>query len=174
MPMDPLGDEELTSALVHWADLDRSTAEKIAGPADGNLSLAMEMATSEGSVEYFQRFTEWMRLSFKGDLPQGMEWVEGIAGKGREWHKGFLIYALHILRQCMLHNLVDASKVRLSEEERSFEEKFRHYIPSEEVPAITEVLEEACSDIERNANPRILFFDTTLKLIRSFQNVKSR
>ncbi len=72
----------------------------------------------------------------------------------------------------MLHNLVDGSKVRLSEEERGFEEKFRHFIPPEEMPFLVEVFEEACNDIERNGNPRIVLFDTTLKVIQSFSRVQ--
>lgn len=174
MALDPLSDEELIGDLQHWAGLDRSMAERIAGPADGNLSLAMEIATSSDSQEYFQSFADWMRICFKGSLPDGLEWVEGIAGKGREWHKGFLIYGLHMLRQCLLHNEVDASKVRLTEEEKSFEEKFRHYIPLEELPELVRILEDACADIERNANPRILFFDSTLRMIRSFGKKKGQ
>ena len=169
LSLKPLDDEAIAEQLQAWGGMDRPGAEKIAGPADGNLSLAMEMAAQgEGGAEYFQAFAEWMRTCFQGRIPEGVEWVESVAGKGREWHKGFLVYALHILRQCMLHDLVDGSKVRLSEEERSFEEKFRHFIPADELPVLAELFEEACKDIERNGNPRIVLFDTTLQVIQSF------
>ncbi len=166
--LNPLSDEAITEQLQKWTGTDRESAEKIAGPSDGNLSLAMEMVEHGRGGEFFQEFTAWMRTCFKGNIPEGMEWVESVAGKGREWHKGFLVYALHILRQCMLHNLVDGSKVRLSEEERAFEEKFRQFIPSEELPNLASIFEEASQDIERNGNPRIVLFDTTLQVIQSF------
>lgn len=173
MPLDPLTDEDLSTELQRWGSLDQQTAEKIAGPADGDLSLALEMAHQEDSGEYFQQFANWMRVCFKGNIPEGMEWVEGIAGKGREWHKGFLVYALHILRQCLLHNNVDASKVRLTDEEKRFEEKFRQHLPTEALPRFSHIIEDACADIERNGNPRILFFDTTLRVIRCFREERA-
>lgn len=173
MSLKPLSDEDVAMNLEHWCELDRASAERIAGPSDGNLSLAIEIAKNGADGEYFQQFTDWMRTCFKGNIPKGMEWVESIAGKGREWHKGFLIYGLHILRQCMLHNLVDGSRVRLSEEERSFEEKFRYYVPESQLPRLSSIFEAGCADIERNGNPRIVLFDMTLQLIDSFRNSKS-
>ncbi|MFB6257711.1 MAG: ATP-binding protein [Flavobacteriales bacterium] len=171
-PLAPLSDEAVKENLLHFAGLGEEEVEKIAGPADGDMGLAMELAIQADSGEYFQEFTRWMRICFKGTIPDGMEWVESVASKGREWHKNLLVYGLHILRQCMLHNHVDRSKVRASEEERKFEEKFRHYVPATQLPTLTGIFEEACADIERNGNPRILFFDTTLQVIRSFSQVQ--
>ncbi len=165
-PLKPLSDEALVANLERWAGIEREAAERIAGPADGNLSSAMEMALQGATSEYFQTFTQWMRTSFKGNIPEGMEWVESIAGKGREWHKNFLLYGLHMLRTSLLHNHVGAEGVRLNEEEREFEDKFRHYIPDEELPGLVELFEKACEDIERNGNPRLIFFDTTLGISR--------
>lgn len=174
MSLRPLSDEDVAKNLQRWSELDAASAERIAGPSDGNLSLAMEIALQGANGEYFQQFAEWMRTCFKGNLPEGLEWVEAIAGKGREWHKGFLVYGLHILRQCMIHNLVDGSRVRLSEEEKAFEEKFRYYVPESVTSDLSKIFEEACADIERNGNPRIVFFDITLQLVDRFRNSQSK
>lgn len=166
----PLSDEAVKQNLVQWNGTGDEEAARIAGPADGNLSLAMEMARHGASGDYFKRFAEWMRICFKGKIPEGMEWVESIAGQGREWHKGFLVYGLHMLRQCLLHELYDASAVRLSDEEKSFEDKFRKHVPEEVLLTVSEAFEKASRDIERNGNPRIVFFDLTLQVIRSFSS----
>ena len=158
----PLNDEDLVQNLQRWAGVQKEHAEQIAGPADGDLSFAMEMALQGASSEFFQEFSEWMRTCFKGNIPEALEWVESIAGKGREWHKNFLLYGLHMLRMAMLHNHVGADGVRLTKEEQSFEEKFRHYVPDQELPDLVHLFEKACKDIERNGNPRIIFFDATL------------
>lgn len=168
-PLRPLSDEDLIADLERWAGIDRENAAQIAGPADGDLSLAMEIALEGTTSEYFREFANWMRTCFKGKIPEGMEWVESIAGKGREWHKNFLFYGLHMLRMSMLHNHIGPGGVRLTEEEKAFEEKFRHYVPDRELPELVQLFEETCEDIERNGNPRIIFFDTTLRISKSLR-----
>ena len=59
----------------------------------------------------------------------------------------------------------DASLIRLRGEELEFVKKFSPFIHGENCIQITEELNRAIRDIERNANPKILFTDLSLKLM---------
>jgi len=53
-----------------------------------------------------------------------------------------------------------------SESERNFLEKFKPFINNQNISEINSIMNEAYFHIERNANPKILMLDVSIKLYK--------
>ena len=95
-----------------------------------------------------------------------MDWSEQIAGIGRERQKSFLNYCVRMVRENFILNLKKSEMVFLNGEEMNFSQRFSPFINEENVWILADELSKAHSDIERNANAKIVFLDLSLKLVK--------
>lgn len=131
-------------------------------------------STAENSFDstlYFDFFSHWMRLCFKKDVPALLDWVEQQAAKGRMMHKAFLEYALQFLQQILHQHYVEKNLNldKNSEEEKIFIYNISPYLTPDILLRIYEILEQSYRDIERNANAKILWMDTSLQIFQCFK-----
>ena len=68
---------------------------------------------------------------------------------------------------------IDESLSRISESETSFVSKFRTTLNSSEFESIIIYIDENIRFLDRNANPKILFLDLSIKISGLFKKVKS-
>ena len=61
-----------------------------------------------------------------------------------------------------MYNHVGKQMVKLTGEELKFVEQFGPFINNGNGPRIIAELNRACEHVERNANPKVLFFDLSL------------
>ena len=135
--------------------------------AAGNFISAINaIEQSENNKNNFERFVKIMRLAYSRNLVEIFDWVEEISAIGREYQKGFLAFALRLIRENYLLNLNNGELVRLTENERDFSEKFSAFMQSENTPLIVDEFNRAFVDIEANAYARIVFLDLALKLVK--------
>ncbi len=159
--------EVLANYLVDKHQLLPPEASKVARLAGGSLIAALEiLETSEETAFQFEQFGIFMRLSYKGAIPEINSWVDEMAGIGRERLKGFFIYALRLLRENFIKNLQNDNLLYLSNEEEVFSEKFHPFVNGRNIIDICHEFTSASADIERNANAKIVLFDMALKMIR--------
>ena len=78
--------------------------------------------------------------------------------------KRFLLYALHMVRQCIVGNYGVQNLVRLTEPERNFAEKFAPFIHHGNALEIQELLENAHRDIAGNVNGKLVFLDLSARV----------
>jgi DNA polymerase-3 subunit delta' len=150
-------------------NLESSVANKIAHQSDGNLISAQKLIEHSSTEEEFHElFKVWMRSAFKGNVAGLIEWSESMASTsfGREKQKQFLKYALHLFRESLIKNYGDPEMERTASNELNFLSKFAPYIHGANCIEIIEVFNDASYHIERNANPKILFLDISLKLTK--------
>ena len=161
-----IADEEMKKALMEGQKLSEVEAERITYMADGNYEEALKLVRDPDSDNFnFIQFRQWMRNCFGKEVVKNLHWVEGIAGVGRERQKNFLDFAMSMMRETMLISYADDQMVRLHGEELEFAKKFSPYVHGENIIQITDELNRAARDIERNANPKILFTDLSFKLM---------
>ena len=86
-----------------------------------------------------------------------MDWAEVMSKKGRERQKIFLKYTLHMLRQCIVKNYMGEKLVQVSNEEGAFIERFSPFVSGNNIREFMKTFDEAFYQLERNANPKILF-----------------
>ncbi len=161
-----LTDDEIFESLIRNKQLSESAAKSISWMAEGNYRLALDLAGKDGNAEEsdFDRFRNWMRLCYKGDIIPIQSWVNSSAELSREALKGFILHSLQMVRESLLLNYGDAALVRLSGEELEFLKKFSVYIHKGNCRRMIQDLEDAGSAIDWNANIRILLTDLSLRL----------
>jgi DNA polymerase-3 subunit delta' len=148
----PVSDEILQNAV------------KIAG---GNYLKAEEsILTSEESAYQLGLFIRIMRLTYARAFLEIFEWVEELAGLGRERQKAFLAYAIRMIRENYLLNKDQGELVRMTAGESDFSKKFFPFINDSNVPAMVQELNEASIHIEANAYARIVLLDLALKMVK--------
>jgi len=164
--------EDLSQAIQKNYSLSPEETQRIVRLSEGNYNTALQLINNdESATNNYAIFQTWMRACLKFDALKVLTWIDELAVTGREQQKNFLIYALHIIRECLLLNYADTNLTRLDGEELLFVKKFSLFIHSANCEQFVEELNAAHQQIERNANPKILFLDLSFK-INEFLNIK--
>ncbi len=135
--------------------------------ADGNYVKALQVLQNDEENGFnFDRFVSLMRLCWTKDVLGLMQWCESMVGLGRENQKSFLLYAIRMTRENFVLNCQIPELVLLTTKEQEFSSKFFPFINQNNVYQIVDELNKAQYHIESNANDKIVFLDTALKLIK--------
>ena len=116
--------------------------------------------------EIFIDFVSWMRLVYKASYIEIFTWVESISRKGRGYQKMMLSYSLKMIRECLVINFLSANQAKTNSKEAEFILKFCQFVHNDNIVAISNELEQAYNGITRNANPKIMFFNLSLQLVK--------
>lgn len=163
--------ESIVSGLESLYQLNSSDAQNIARLANGNFIAALELIEqSEENKFNFEKFTNFMRMCYQRNIPFLNTWVDEMAGSGRENLKSFFEYSLKLIRENFIMNLKNDEIVYLSPAEEEFSKKFHPFINGRNIMAIYSEFNSASSDIERNANVKIVLFDMALKVVKLIRN----
>ena len=161
-----LSDEEIQEFLIREKKADVNSAYQAAHLAGGNINEAIRLFDGDQALEEnTEVFQNWMRLCYQADILGVTNWTDKIAKTGRERQKRFLKYALHMVRESLVHNFASSDLQRLKGEERAFTTKFAPFIHENNAIELTKELEQAHQHIGRNASAKILFMDLSLKVV---------
>jgi DNA polymerase-3 subunit delta' len=83
---------------------------------------------------------------------------------GRENQKNFLLYALNLFRKVTLYGVDETLVAYLPPAELDFVQKFSKLITLDNAGQLTAELNEAHYHIERNANPKMVFVDSSIQM----------
>jgi DNA polymerase-3 subunit delta' len=159
--------DEMSNYLMTKFQVAKNVAESISSRSDGNLNEATEILEGVESVEENRElFIRLMRVCYKKNVIDMMNWSEDVAKSSRSSQKTFLKYALHMFRQSMLRNYTEDHLTRVSEDEDAFLEKFAKFISGNNVFDFMKTFNDAHYHIERNANPKILFMNLCFQVMR--------
>ncbi len=167
MKIKKVDDQSMQKALADKYDLSAEDALRVTHLSDGNFSQAMKLAAQgDDSVENTQKFRDWMLACYKNNIPEMLSWSEKFAStdEGREKQKAFLSFCQNMFRKALMQTYSSAELARMTENERSFLVKFSTFVNGSNIMEITSELDSASYHIERNAYPKLLFFDLSLKL----------
>ncbi|HVW16516.1 MAG TPA: hypothetical protein VHB54_21975 [Mucilaginibacter sp.] len=140
-------------------------AAEIAYLSNGSMTEALNMLQQERN-NYHALFVQWLRLCFSNKGIEVMGFVEQAAKMGRENQKNFLRYGISFLRECCLLMAGTANLVHLPGQELETAQKMTAVMNLAMAEAISDELEKAHYHVERNANPKILFLDVSLQIIK--------
>lgn len=166
-----LRDDEIQEALVEKQVASPEKALAVAQLADGNLNEALKMA-QEKENDNADLFLEWMRKCYIGNGVELVKWVEKFAKLGRENQKHFIRYALHFMREYMVLKMSPQSQVRLRDVELKTAHNLQKVIAFDQIEDIVQLLNDNAYFIERNANPKVLFLDTSIQLNKILKRKK--
>lgn len=158
-------DQEVAQALVARKNATPVRAAQIAYLAEGNLNHALRL-DAEAKNDQHESFGDWMRLCFQLEkrLPELVRTTDKLAALPREAQKSLLHYGINMVREALLCTFQEPSLVRLEGEEMVFVQNFSKVITEHKAGRLFAYLNDAVFHLERNANPRIVFLDTSLQI----------
>lgn len=152
--------------LVEKHQLSEEKAMQLAYLSNGNLQAALTFMTHEEN-DYHDLLSNWLRACYGN---QGLKLVafvdDDFSKMGRENQKNLLRYGINLMRECMLFLAETPGLIHLSAKELEFISNFSKILNLAKAEAIANELEKAHYHIERNANPKILFLDVSLNLVK--------
>lgn len=119
----------------------------------------------EEREQYLELFKEMMRKSYMRRIFEMKEWSNTVAALGRQRQQAFLQYAQSLIRENFIMNLQQADLNYMQADEEQFSGRFSLYVNHLNAEDILTELATAENDILQNANPKMVFFDLSLKLI---------
>lgn len=159
--------DDMSLFLRETKGLPAHQSDSVASRVEGDLLEALQILGDHiEQDENRDQFIQLMRVCYKKNVLDMMQWSEEVAKGSREQQKVFLKYCLHMFRQSMLRNYTEDHLTRVSEEENAFLEKFSRFISGNNVFDFMKAFNDAHYHIERNANAKILFMNLCFNVMR--------
>lgn len=158
-----IANDEMEDYIGRTTSLTPAESQKICSLSEGNYLDARRILKGDDDVSHFQFFRQWMRSCYSVNLREIKKTTDEFAVMGRERQKQFFSFSLKIIRDCLLSHFKNDRILILEGEELEFINKFSPYIHHGNGAEFSEKLNSSYSQIERNANPSILFLNLSLK-----------
>lgn len=164
-------EEDIREMLIHRYGLQEQDAQNIAHTAGGSFLKALEtIHLSEDNKLFFELFVNLMRLSYQRKVREMKLWSEQVAAMGREKQKSFLEYCQRMIRENFIYNFRNRNLIYMNSNEINFSSRFAPFVNEQNIHGIMDELSEAQMHIEQNVNPKMVFFDFSLKMIVLLKN----
>lgn len=157
--------QDMQDALQKRFELSREDAVSVTHLANGNYVKAIRLIRTNDEIQYFlELFITIMRNSWKRDVKNMKIKADEFASLGREKQKAFLSYAQNLLRENFIYNFQLPEINYLNKAEAAFSVNFAPYIHERNVIDFMDELGLAIRHVEQNVNPRMIFFDLSMKI----------
>lgn len=135
--------------------------------SNGNFIKALEyLNPGEDAQFFFVKFQEMMRFAYKREVLELIRWSDEMAQIGRDKQKSFFSFALRLLREYFVMNMNHSNLVYLNSEEKNWGQQFAPFINERNIVPFSKEFELGIKHISMNGNPRIIFLDTALRMVR--------
>ncbi|MDR2682459.1 MAG: DNA polymerase III subunit delta' [Dysgonamonadaceae bacterium] len=161
----PISDEDLAKAVQENYRLPDEDLPLVVRLAKGSYSEAGRIIhTTDENEAYLDLFIAIMRNSWTRNVQNMKQKSEQFASLGRDRQKAFLVYAQRMIRENFLYRLQTPEINYMNRKELEFSTKFFPYVNEANVVDFMEELALAERHIEANVNPRMIFFDLSMKI----------
>lgn len=161
----PIAADDMKAALMQRRMLGEEDAVRITRLAGGNWLAALEeLNASNENRLFFDYFVTLMRKAYQRDVKDLKRWAESVAALGREEQRRMLVYFLRMAREAFMFNFCNAELSYMTQEEEAFCQKFARFVNEGNILGFQELYQTALRDIGQNANPKMVFFDITMKV----------
>ncbi|WP_432713184.1 ATP-binding protein [Pedobacter sp.] len=152
--------------LMENHGLSAQQAQEYSFLADGNL-IDAKLLVENTQNDHAEKFAGWLRMGYSNKGLDLLAFVDQAASWGRENQKNFLKYGISFLRECSIILSGAEELVKLPPRALETAKKLSaNVLDINMAAAIIAELEAAHYHIERNANPKILFLDVSLQLVK--------
>ena len=157
---------EIAEALQNNYGIEPRDSETLAHLANGSFVKALDQIhLNEDNDRYLELFISLMRLAYARRIREMKAWSEEVATLGREKQKELLTYCQRMIRESFMANFHQKQMSYMNLEEQNFTSRFAPFVNEGNAMDIMNELSEAQTHIEQNVNPRMVFFDLSLKMI---------
>lgn len=155
-----LSDIEIQQYLRDHYGLNPHDAIRLAALCNGSIIRADEVGAHSGeNEEFLLTYQEIMRAAYSKKVAMLKKISDSVAAWGREKLRRFLLYMARMIRENFIYNLKMPQLSAMTPEEEDFSTKFSPFINHANVEDFIRETDSARSDIERNANAKLVLFD---------------
>lgn len=163
--------QSIEQTLIGQRGIDAPQAHRIARVAAGSWTKALDLLSAENEEhEFLDMFMKMNRQSFERNIRGMRTWSDDAYDMGRERQRRMLRYFLRMIRESFMYNFRIPELNYMTEEEENFVRRFAPYVNEANVIEMSDLMAEGIRDIGQNANARIVFFDTALRMTRLLRN----
>ena len=161
----PIADEDLMLALQAKYTLSTDDLQLVLRLANGSYNKALQIIDSTGDNErYLDLFMTMMRNSWTRDVQNMRTKSDVFAEWGGDKQKAFLSYTQKLIRENFLYDLKQTEINYMNRKEAEFAVKFHPFVNEKNVVDFMAELALAERHIESNVNPKMVFFDLSMKV----------
>ena len=160
----PFSEDDITAFLRDEYQVPEVKARQVAQLAEGSLGAALASRDANADHNYFEFFVKWMRQAYSQKAAEIIKHSEEFQKLGRENQKELLSYSLGLLRKVLLFGIDPKFVPHLPAAEQDFVTKFSKLVTPRNADLLTKELTDAHYHIERNANAKMVFVDSSLRM----------
>ena len=161
----PISDKDMAKTLQEKYNLPDENIQLIIRLAKGSYSEAERIIqTTNEDESYLNLFVSIMRNSWGRNVKNMKLAAEQFAAMGRDRQKAFFAYAQRMIRENFIYHLQTPEINYMNQKEKDFSLKFHAFVNETNIVDFMEDLTLAERHIEANVNPRMIFFDLSLKI----------
>ncbi|WP_201977300.1 DNA polymerase III subunit [Hymenobacter rubidus] len=160
----PFSEDDITAFLHAKYQVPEAKARQVAQLAEGSLGAAIASRDANADHDYFEFFAKWMRQCYSQKAADILKQSDEFQKLGRENQKELLSYSLGLLRKVLLFGIDPKFVPHLASGEQQFVTGFARFVTPRNADLLTKELTDAHYHIERNANAKMVFVDSSLRL----------
>lgn len=161
-------EDEMKSYLTKYNDISEVEVDQSIYISDGDINKA-ERYLNISETGDLENLKLWMRACYSknfSEINNQIDWFN-LLSKIRK--RAFMTYCLKLMREALVSN-IDEKLSRISEDEKKFIEKFKMTLDISSFEKIVLSVDESIRFLDRNANPKILFLDLSIKISDLFSS----
>lgn len=171
--LNPLPSSEIIDFLVGKGK-SYEEAEALAKIARGNMNLASQLAERGNENEEFANiFIDVMRAAYSRNVTALRIYADNFAAFGREKSMRLLLYFNRMLRESFISNFKMPVLNAMTPAESTFVGKFGPFINADNIERLSAAVDDAYTDVSRNANQKIVWFDLMLIITQLIRKPKT-
>lgn len=161
----PIALDDMKDALMKRRGLADDMALRIARLAGGNwIKATTALEPGNEQAWFFDMYMMLMRMAYTRRVNELKKWAEQVAGIGREKQIRMMQSFQEMTREFFMFNFHQPDLIYMTQEQEDFAKKFSPFINERNIIGIYELFQRTIRDIGQNANPKIQFFDLTMKM----------
>ncbi|MCB0510876.1 MAG: hypothetical protein KDC82_08930 [Bacteroidetes bacterium] len=160
--------EDIENALQEKLGLTQEEALKLAQISDGSWIEAKQLL-GQADNNYFESLRTWLLLIIQQNArpslsfaQQLIDWTESMGATGRQNQKTFIQYALFFIREALAAK--NGLNCKLNATEKTVALKMVETISWQKMLSISQIINNLHYQIVRNANAKIAFLSTSMKI----------
>ncbi|MCC6463030.1 MAG: hypothetical protein IT260_21350 [Saprospiraceae bacterium] len=170
---DPLSDADIANGLRELRQLDAARASQISFLAGADFNQALQLADNPENDDA-ALLLDWLRKCYRGNGVELVQWTDTFAKLGRENQKQFLYYGLHFMRELLALLVTRNPEARLRPLELQTAQNMMNVLDFDKVTRMVEIINDNIYYVERNANPKMLFLDSSIQLNKILKGAEVR
>jgi DNA polymerase-3 subunit delta' len=138
--------------------------------AHGNVVTGLQSLFSNDEQQFFlQSYITLMRLAWKPQVIELLDWADQTAGWGREQLKAFFLFVLRITRENLMMCLRQEYLLRVTSEEFDFVKKFSSSVSFTALTQVAREFDLAYVHVNANGNAKIILADLVLQVAKTLK-----